>query len=93
MKLNGKVFDVDNVPELPMVGCTSEKGCMCNFEDFFDDNDTSYEIKFTEKELEEIEDLETNPVKRLRFIKQMLDEGLITQYEYDEKKKQILDKI
>lgn len=92
LMLNGKVFDVDKVPELPMVGCTSEKGCMCNFEDFFEDNDTSFEIKFTEEELEEIEDLETNPVKRLRFIKQMLDEGLITQQEYDKKKKEILDK-
>jgi hypothetical protein len=76
-----------------MVGCTSEKGCMCNFEDFFEDNDLSYEIKFTEEELGEIEDLETNPVKRLRFLKQMLDEGLITQTEYDLKKKEILAKI
>jgi len=93
LRLNGRVFDVDNIPELPMVGCTSEKGCMCNFEDFFGDNDISYEIKFAEEELEEIEDLETNPVRRLRFVKQMLDEGLITQHEYDEKKKQILDGI
>lgn len=92
LKLNGEVFDIDKVPELPMEGCTSEIGCMCNFEDFFDDNDTSYEIKFTEEEMEEMEDLETNPIKRLRFIKQMLDEGLITQQEHDKKKKEILDK-
>jgi hypothetical protein len=92
MKLNGKVFDVDNVPELPMMGCTSEKGCMCNFEDFFEDNDTADEIEFTEEELDELEGLETNPVKRLRFVKQMLDEGLITRQEFDAKKKEILDK-
>jgi len=92
LALNGKVFDVDKVPELPMVGCTSEKGCMCNFEDYFADDETSQEIKFSDDELEKIEDLETNPVRRLRFIKQMLDEGLITQQEYDNKKKEILDK-
>jgi len=65
---------------------------MCNFEDYFADDETSQEIKFSDDELEKIEDLETNPVRRLRFIKQMLDEGLITQQEYDNKKKEILDK-
>jgi hypothetical protein len=34
-----------------------------------------------------------NPVGTLRLLKQMLDEGLISQREYDEKKKEVLSRL
>ena len=34
-----------------------------------------------------------NPIELLRSLKQMLDENLITQVEYDEKKKDLLSRM
>ncbi len=97
LPLDGKVFDVKDVPELPMPSCTSETGCMCNLvwvyddEDLEEDYDTDDAIPSTDLSDENIA-LE-NPVGTLRLLKQMLSEGLISQAEYDEKKKEILSRF
>ena len=88
LKLDGKIFQINEVPELPIPGCTSETGCMCNINEHYRDDDDDF--------IEEIDDdevLNENPVGALRVLKQMLDEGLITQAEYDEKKKEILSRL
>lgn len=88
LRLNGKIFKINEVPELPIPGCTSETGCMCNINEHYRDDDDDF--------IEEIDDneiLDESPVGALRVLKQMLDEGLITQEEYDEKKKEILSRL
>jgi len=93
LSLNGKIFDLEEFPELPMVGCTSETGCMCDLDLYSsDDNDD-----FLEDEEDEIQiadnEIDTDPVNSLKVLKQLLDEDLITQTEYDEKKKEILSRL
>jgi hypothetical protein len=98
LALDGKTFDIDAVPELPMPGCTSETGCMCNldpiydYEEEFDDEDQGVVIFSTDLTDENLA-LGENPVGKLRILKQMLNEDLITQAEYDEKKKEILSRL
>lgn len=98
LALNGKVFNVDAVPELPIPGCTSETGCMCNLdsiydeEDEFDEEDDSAVIFSTDLTDENLA-IGENPVGALRVLKQLLDEGLITQEDYDEKKKELLSRL
>lgn len=94
--LDGQVFDIGAVPELPIPGCTSETGCMLHLDwidedEILEDDEEGEEIFSTELTDENIA-LE-NPVGTLRVLKQMLDEGLITQAEYDEKKKKILSRL
>ncbi len=92
--LNGKVFDVDKVPELPMVGCTSDTGCKCHIDSIFDDNDDglSFKIHFDGNDNDE-EDDESTAIDKLRQLKQMLDEKLITEVEYEKKKTEILSRF
>jgi len=98
LKLNGKVFNVDAVPELPIPGCTSETGCMCNLDSIYDDEEEfegedDNKVIFSTELTDENLAIGENPVGTLRVLKQMLDEGLITQAEYDEKKKEILSRL
>lgn len=100
MKLDGKVLDINKVPELPIPGCTSETGCMCDVNEYYrDDGDDFVEESENDEVLlsveigDEDETLTENPVGALRLLKQMLDEGLITQAEYDEKKKELLSRL
>lgn len=94
MSLNGKIFDLDEIPELPLVGCTSETGCMCDLDLYFgdDDDDDFLDDGEDEVQVENVE-VETDPVKSLKLLKQLLDEELITQAEYNEKKKEILSRL
>ena len=101
LALDGKVYDLDDVPELPIPGCTSETGCILHLDwidadngpdvPYDEDDDEGEEIFSTDLTDENVA-LE-NPVGTLRVLKQMLDEGLITQAEYDEKKKEILSRL
>lgn len=95
MKLNEMVFEKNDVPELPMKGCTSETGCMCRLDYHFEDDEDFFEENEDDEDDNQIynEIAETNPVKSLKILKQLLDEGLITQNEYDEKKKEILSRL
>jgi hypothetical protein len=89
LKLKDKVFAKDKVPELPMIGCTSETGCMCDLDIYFEDDDND----FSENDEIEVDGIEDDPVKKLKILKQLLDEGLITQAEYNDKKKEILSRL
>lgn len=91
--LNGKVFDIDKVPELPMIGCTSDTGCKCHIATVFDEHDDdglSFKIQFDDDSDEEDE---SNSIAKLRQLKQMLDEKLITEVEYEKKKAEILSRF
>lgn len=99
LALDGKTFDIDAVPELPMPGCTSETGCMCkldpiyDYKDEFEDEEGEGIVIFSTDLTDENLALGENPVGKLRLLKQMLNEDLITQAEYDEKKKEILSRL
>ena len=96
LPLDGKVFDIDALPDLPIPGCTSETGCMCNLDwgddDDFEKDDDAGEAEISMEITDENLSLQ-NPVGTLRVLKQMLSDGLITQAEYDEKKNNILSQL
>jgi hypothetical protein len=46
-RLAGKIFEVDNVPNLPLAGCTSPKGCQCSLTCVEDDNAYKIEVDFS----------------------------------------------
>ena len=94
LSLNNKIFDLDEIPELPMVGCTSESGCMCDLNLYFSDDDDDNLVDDEEDEVQVSNDgIDNDPVKNLKILRQLLDEDLITQAEYDEKKKEILSRL
>jgi hypothetical protein len=84
--LKGKIFEIDQVPELPMIGCKSDIGCQCQIESLYDKEDNSFEIDLDTYDIE----TEVDPVGKLRQLKQMLEEELITSEEYEKKKEEIL---
>ncbi len=93
LSLNGKIFDLDEIPELPMIGCASETGCMCDLDLYFGGDDDDF-LEDEEAEIQVADnEIDTDPVKSLKVLKQLLDEDLITQTEYDEKKKEILSRL
>ena len=95
MALDGKAFDIADFPELPIPGCASDTGCMGRLDwtgindddEDFEDDDDEHEVVYSTELSEE------NTIGTLRVLKQMLDEGLITQEEYDDKKKEILSRL
>lgn len=96
MALNGKVFDIEDFPELPLEDCTSETGCQCNIEYIYDDDEDSepFEVVFMEEEDELDEYFEReDPVAKLRQLKEMLESDLITEAEYQKKKEEILSRM
>jgi len=89
--LNGKVFEIDDFPELPMIGCTSETGCKCHISPVYEEDNDDNENEFFGVRLElDKSQLVENPVEKLRQLKQMLDDNLITQDEYNKKKSEVL---
>ncbi len=46
LAFDGKTFDIDAVPELPIPGCTSETGCMCNLDPIYDDDEELEENEY-----------------------------------------------
>jgi hypothetical protein len=89
---NGKEFTPADVPNFPLRGCTSETGCMCELETVWDDSHSVLEFTFDELDREGTLP-NSDPVDRLRKLKEMLDLGLISQQEYDQKKQQILEEL
>lgn len=84
--LNGQIFELDKVPELPVIGCQSDTGCKCHIDSIYDDEeDNSYEI-----DLDDLDNIEAGSIDKLRQLKQMLEEELITREEYEKKKEEIL---
>jgi hypothetical protein len=70
------VFPIEEIPELPMESCISESGCKCTVESVYD----------SEQPAAKREDA----FDRLVQLKKMLDSGLITEQEFQEKRSQIL---
>ena len=67
-------------------------GCQCSLEYVWDGEDFQIHISLDEKNmLDEVE--EDDPVERMKKLKTLLDIGLITKQEYEEKKREILDEI
>ena len=95
--INGKIFDLDKIPDLPMVGCSSETGCQCRIEPVFDEIDDQTHLGFhglfDDFDSEEDGGGEPVPIVKLRILKQMLDEKLISVDDYELKKAEILSKI
>jgi hypothetical protein len=98
LALDGKTFDSEDVPDLPIQGCTSFTGCKCKInstdkDDEFSEFDDELEDEENVIDLSSEQDTSKNPVELLRTLKQMLDENLITRAEYEEKKKDLLSRM
>ncbi|MDD5139422.1 MAG: hypothetical protein PHY43_04065 [Verrucomicrobiales bacterium] len=94
--LDGSVHKIDRVPELPTEHCTSSVGCICRFEDAAGQDETKSSTISVVMDTEAYDfpnDVQDDPVAVLRQLKQMLDENLIDQSEYDEKKKEIVARM
>ncbi len=95
---NDQVFTTNTIPELPIPGFTSEMGCKCDlqwadYEGEFDIEDEDEEGMSATDLIDENLALSDSPVEALRLLTQMLNEGLVTQTEFDEKKKEILSRL
>ena len=87
-ELIGKVIDIDKVPEFPMVGCISEIGCICKI-DSPPDERVSLRVLLGLGENEENKDI-SESINKLRQLKQMLNENLISEADYEMKKAEVL---
>ena len=103
LALDGQIFNINEVPVLPMLGCKSKLGCQCNinivYDGFDNDTDDDFEEGFGEdvdKDDVEVDDdnlAKEDPLNTLRILKQLLDENLITIDEYNQKKTEILSRL
>jgi len=94
--LDGSIHKIDKVPELPTEHCTSQIGCICRFEDAVGQEETKSPTISVIMETENDDftnNVQDDPVAILRQLKQMIDENLINQTEYDEKKKEIVARM
>lgn len=94
--LDGSEHEKNELPEIPTEHCTSRNGCACRVDGVWapDDRDAfSHELASGDETDEISDETEDGPVLKLRQLKRMLDESLIEQPEYDEKKKEILDRM
>ena len=89
MALNGKEFDGKSFPELPCENCTSETGCMCDIVPVWESVDTDEDTVASDEGADD----DDEALDTLRQLKEMLDDGLITQAEYDAKKKEVLSRM
>lgn len=129
-KLDGKIFTVGELPELPDSKCTSRNGCRCDIHYYWggENIDSEHEEDFESDEtgdgesnrrgisvdlsewidlvsleqliseqvdqyIKENIQLALDPLARLRSVKQMLDEELITTEEYETARQRILGRI
>lgn len=87
-----KEFAPADVPSFPLCGCTSETGCMCELETVWDDVNAVIDLTFDGLDEEEAI-VASDPVERLKKLKEMLDLGLISPQEYNQKKRNILEEL
>ena len=90
--LDGKEYQQSDLPNFPLKGCTSEAGCQCTLESVWDDEGYGIRISIDDDGLlgdEESED----PVDRMQKLKELLDLELISEQEYEAKRREILDGI
>ena len=89
-RLNGKALKVSELLDWPFPNCENEIGCVPEFDWSRQSDDREEE----DVETEEVDfPLILDPLDTLRQLKAMMDEGLITEEEYQEKKKEVLSKM
>jgi len=100
LKLNEKVIYLNNFPDLPFENCTSETGCKCRvdgvYEKYVDDKNGGginelFEIAISGDD--KTDENEDNAFAKLSQLKKMIDNGLITDDEYQKKKSDILSRM
>jgi hypothetical protein len=84
--LDGKTYKKSDVPEIPTPACTSEIGCRCSF-DPVDDETIDLSDEF------DTDDFILPPIEAMKQLKEMANAGLITEDEFQNKKKEILDRM
>jgi hypothetical protein len=93
-KYDGKEFTQADFPNLPLRGCTSETGCTCELEAVWEDAEYVAELDLGIEEIGQRDAvLSWDPVSRLHKLKELLDLGLVSQEEYDQKKAEILKQL
>jgi hypothetical protein len=106
LKLKDRIFDLSEFPELPFENCTSETGCKCRVENALDEDeqngivfrvmmsDDDWAEDEIDNEMEdEVDDKTDDAFIKLSQLKKMLDNGLITNEEYQKKKLEILSRM
>lgn len=90
----GREFAAEATPRFPLAGCSSPIGCAIEWKDCRD-GDEEDEVKRTQidEASDEENESDPDPLTALRALKAMLDENLITQVEFDAKKKEILGRL
>ncbi len=92
LALANKEFDVQDLPELPLMNCTSEQGCKCRLGSTHEQGVVFDYIESRENNDEDLASGGT-ALEKLRQLKEMLDANLITQEDYDTKKAKILSQM
>jgi len=95
LRLNNKVFDLKDVPELPFENCTSETGCRCRVDNVYNEFNAYEDEDDAEDDVEgdAEDDTEDDAFIKLSQLKKMLDNELITNEEYQKKKSEILSRM
>ena len=90
----GREFAAEATPRFPLAGCLSPSGCAIEWKDCRD-GDEEDELKRTQidEASDEENESDPDPLTALRALKAMLDENLVTQAEFDAKKKEILGRL
>jgi hypothetical protein len=92
LALANKEFDVRDLPEFPLINCTSDQGCQCRL-----GSTREQGLVFDYIQLRENND--ENPasdgtaLERLHQLKEVLDANLISQEDYNTKKAEILSQL
>jgi hypothetical protein len=89
--MEGREFASDELPRFPLAGCSSPVGCGIELGQC--EKDRVAERWQSNDSSDEVEDDEQDPLTSLRVLKVMLEEELITQVEYEAKKKEILGRM
>ena len=95
LKLNGRIFDLKEFPELPFENCTSETGCKCRVESVFEEDEESgvvFRVVMSDDDLTD-DETDDDAFAKLSQLKKMLDNGLITEEDYQKKKDEILSRM
>jgi hypothetical protein len=93
-QLDGKVFNSRELPNMPLRGCTSRTGCMCELETIWDDREMRISLSLDDLTAEEPPSRRAdNLVERLTKLKLLFDSGLVSPEEYDMKRQQLLDEL
>lgn len=97
-KLKNKIFYIKDFPELPLESCTSQTGCKCEIEGFYDEIGRveeeekihNYIMKVVSSRKDEFN--EPYVLEKLKALKNFFDDNLITEEEFKRKRAEIIQK-